>query len=57
MSDELVLELELELESELVSLESEAWLPQLLVEQPGWYWCAGPGPQQPTTYGKVLEPT
>ena len=52
MSDELVSVfevLELELESELVSLESEAWLPQLLVEQPGWYWCAGPGPQQPTT--------
>ena len=38
MSDELVSVLEvLELESELVSLESEAWLPQLLVEQPGWY--------------------
>jgi len=31
--------------------------PQPLEVQPGTWLLAGPGPQQPTTYGKVAEPT
>ena len=60
----LVLRLELEsvlgLEPELMLVEPDPVMSDALqpfVVQPGSNSGLGPGPQQPTTYGKVLEPT